>query len=187
MSAAITSRQTLLLQARLAPIGTIKWFICDFCRRRATWNDCKRIPNALTHMTRLHTLGWLAPASAAILPLGDGAWLRSLRQLALTAELAQRSVAQLQHATALQTLCISKPVSRSPLAAAGADDAGLLQQILELAEQLPSLTRLACNCGEGHANGQLEAAIAALQQAKPELRFERSTAACLAEMRKKYS
>jgi len=69
------------------------------------------MPEALTGMTRLHTLIWLAAPSNAELPWGEGgegdaSWLRHLRRLALPLDAAANSCEALEHAGALKTLCL---------------------------------------------------------------------------------
>lgn len=122
-------------------------------------------------MTELHTLIWLAPKSKEALP--NGGWMHNLRHIALPASLAAHSLQQLQLSTRLATLCITDW-------AAG----GGVRDIVTLAQQLPRLARFAYSCAPGgeQAGAALANAVAALQQHRPALRVEHSTAACLAEL-----
>lgn len=146
---------------------------CHVPRRRMDkWNELSVSPAALAGMARLHTLVWLPPRAVEALP--DGAYLYSLRRLALPAQLAERSLPLLGQAAELRTLCLT-----------GWEAAHRVQRIIAVVGKLPKLERFAYSCAPAAeaAAAAVAAAVASLRQSRPEVRIEDSTAACLAELR----
>ncbi len=138
------------------------------CRRWDRWRQASTAQAALASMPRLNTLVWLPPQTEGALP--DGAWLGSLRHIALVGSLAGRSVEQLQQAVLLETLCLTDWPGDS------------VQPIVSLVRELPSLKRFAYSRVPAAHAAAVAAAVAALREHRPELRIEDSSAACLAEM-----
>lgn len=125
-------------------------------------------PPALAGLARLRSFGWSGPAPGARKPLPDGPWLASLRVLAVPADVAAASAAQLAAATQLRDLGLSRfapgggtPDQFSPLRAAA---------------RHPCLARVCLHLRDHTLSTALFDAALEAQRCRPGLAIERSNA-----------